>query len=273
MQCPACKRDVPVSFKCRACGAPLMRTTPPPSSGAARPRPAPAASATGGVPAAPARPAPPPRPPVSAAPAGAPAPLPRVRPPAAPPVAPAVNPYAAPVRPPMPVPRGPVSPARPAGLFSEPIEQTLAGRGQRLVAQLLDGFFGIGCMLPGVLLVSVATEGRGEPGPASLAVSVVGLLLALGGLLFVLVYQLRLLSREGQTWGKKQMKIRIVLYTTGEIPGLGRTFGLRMVVNSLIGAIPCAGAIYSLVDLLFIFGPERRCVHDLLAGTKVVEAE
>jgi NAD/NADP transhydrogenase beta subunit len=92
------------------------------------------------------------------------------------------------------------------------------------------------------------------------------------GAIALLVYQIRLLAREGQTWGKKQMKVRIVLYETGEIPGLGRSLGLRMFVNNLIGAIPCVGGIYSIVDILFIFGEERRCVHDFIAGTKVVEA-
>ncbi len=33
-----------------------------------------------------------------------------------------------------------------------------------------------------------------------------------------------------------------------------------------------ASIVDSIVDILFIFGSERRCVHDLIAGTKVVEA-
>ena len=44
---------------------------------------------------------------------------------------------------------------------------------------------------------------------------------------------------------------------------------LRGFVNGLIGgAIP----IYPLVDPLFIFGEEHRCLHGLIASTKVVEA-
>ena len=41
-----------------------------------------------------------------------------------------------------------------------------------------------------------------------------------------------------------------------------------MIVNGLIGIIPG----YGLVDVLFIFGAERRCLHDYIARTKVVEA-
>ena len=60
---------------------------------------------------------------------------------------------------------------------------------------------------------------------------------------------------------------------TGEIPGLGKTLGLRMFVNNLIGNVPFVGPFYTLADILFIFGEERRCLHDHLASTKVVEAE
>ena len=68
------------------------------------------------------------------------------------------------------------------------------------------------------------------------------------------------------------MGVRIVDYTTGEIAGFVKAFLLRALVNGLIVGIPCLGAIYALVNVLFIFGDERRCLHDLIAGTKVVEA-
>ena len=43
---------------------------------------------------------------------------------------------------------------------------------------------------------------------------------------------------------------------------------MRYFVNSLLGnVIP----FYTVLDVLLIFGNERRCIHDHLAGTKVVE--
>ncbi len=119
------------------------------------------------------------------------------------------------------------------------------------------------CLAPGIFLV-LATKND--------AAVILGAVLLLGGLIGLLVYQIRLLSSEGQTWGKKTMKIRIVLYETGEIPSLGKSLGIRVFVNNLIGSIPVVGPIYSIADPLFIFGAERRCLHDLMAGTKVVEA-
>ena len=49
---------------------------------------------------------------------------------------------------------------------------------------------------------------------------------------------------------------------------LGRIFWLRNVVNALIAIIP----LYSLIDILFIFGESRQCLHDKIADTIVVKA-
>ena len=35
--------------------------------------------------------------------------------------------------------------------------------------------------------------------------------------------------------------------------------------------IPLIGTVFSLVDVGFIFGKERRCLHDRIAGTCVVQ--
>lgn len=39
-----------------------------------------------------------------------------------------------------------------------------------------------------------------------------------------------------------------------------------------IGSIPFLAALPSLIDVLFIFRKDRRCVHDLIAGTQVMRA-
>ena len=57
----------------------------------------------------------------------------------------------------------------------------------------------------------------------------------------------------------------------GSEPGFGRAVFLRNVVPGLIAAIPIAGPLFSVVDLLMIFGRERRCLHDYIAGTRVVK--
>ena len=49
-----------------------------------------------------------------------------------------------------------------------------------------------------------------------------------------------------------------------------KLLGLRYVLVMLVQAIPMIGQLLGLIDALFIFRGDRRCVHDLIAGTKVV---
>ena len=66
--------------------------------------------------------------------------------------------------------------------------------------------------------------------------------------------------------GKKALGIRIVKMNTGKNCGFVPNVLLRLIVNGLIGISP----FYGLVDILFIFRSDRRCIHDLIAGTQVV---
>ena len=79
-----------------------------------------------------------------------------------------------------------------------------------------------------------------------------------------------LLMKHGQTVGKWLTGIRIA-DLDGGIPSFGRVVGLRYLPTSVASVIPVVGSIYPLVDVLFIFRSDRRCIHDLLAGTQVVK--
>lgn len=139
----------------------------------------------------------------------------------------------------------------------------LASRGARLAAALLDSVIAFALLIP--IFVSTAMTSPGNDPGAMSTFMMLGSLVAFGA--FV-IYQLSILVREGQTIGKRIMKIRIVDYETGEVPSAGKLIGMRYMVNGLLGNIP----FYPLIDHLLIFGAEQRCVHDYLAGTKVVEA-
>lgn len=128
----------------------------------------------------------------------------------------------------------------------------LASRGSRLGAAVLD-------MLVLVVPLAIAIFGATEDSPA---LAVLGGLATLG----VLVYQIVLLSKAGQTLGKRWLDIRIVKVDTGENGGFVTNFLLRGLVNGLLGIIPPYGPI----DTLFIFREDRRCIHDFIAGTRVV---
>lgn len=82
---------------------------------------------------------------------------------------------------------------------------TLAGRGTRLAAQIVDGF--VGMLPPVVLAIAVPALTRGQD-PAAEPGAVVGVLAGLY-VLVILVVQLVLLHRHGQTIGKRIMKVKI----------------------------------------------------------------
>jgi uncharacterized RDD family membrane protein YckC len=148
--------------------------------------------------------------------------------------------------------------------------QRLAERGTRFAAILLDivVFLPV-AIIAGVAIALTSKGANGQPPGAGFAIAV-GLASLAGLALFI--YQIVLLSTKGQTLGKRWMKIRIVKLD-GSMPGFVHAVLLRMWVNGLICGIPYLGAIYSLVDILFVFREDRRCIHDLIASTRVIVAE
>jgi uncharacterized RDD family membrane protein YckC len=161
----------------------------------------------------------------------------------------AINPYAA--------PRAPVL------LRREVDEQALASRGSRLAARFVDGLILVGVVMPAAMLPGIVSGANQDmAGNLALAFMFVALL-ALG--IVNLVY----LARDGQTLGKKALKVRIVMLD-GEKARLGRILIMRIIAPGLLGAVPVVGPIFAIVNILFIFGAEQRCLHDHFAGTKVV---
>lgn len=143
----------------------------------------------------------------------------------------------------------------------------LASLGERLGAALLDGAVAIpAAILIGIGLINT-NQATGDPSPFGLLMIVLGGLYMLG----LIIYNLVRLSTHGQTIGKKWLGIRIARIEDGSNAGFVKAVLLRGFVNGLIGAIPFIGGFYSLVDICFIFREDRRCIHDLIAGTHVVK--
>lgn len=126
----------------------------------------------------------------------------------------------------------------------------LASRWNRLKARLTDS----GLLLGVWFLMEL---GGGE-----------GILAVVGGLaiIAIFIYQIYLLGTKGQTIGKQSVNIKVVKTDTGNNGGFVTNVLLREIVNWVLGIIP----LYSLVDVLFIFREDQRCIHDFLAGTRVV---
>ena len=152
--------------------------------------------------------------------------------------------------------------------FVEYEPNQLASRGKRLAAAVVDIFI----FFPLVVLVAQPLGLINISDPAkmqdfNLDQSIK--LFIIGQVLFLLV-QGYLLHTQGQTIGKKLLKIRIVSMDD-KLLGIGQLYFVRYLTFSLIAQIPIIGALISMVNVLFIFGQDRRCLHDRLAGTKVIE--
>jgi uncharacterized RDD family membrane protein YckC len=148
----------------------------------------------------------------------------------------------------------------------------LAGRGARLAAQILDFFFLVLAALPGIgLMIVMAMNSTARYGPRADEM-LPGILLLILGIVGLGIYQIVLLSTQGQTLGKRAMGIRIVRYDDERNAGFLGAWFLRSFVNGIICMVPYIGPFYRLVDILCIFGEEQRCLHDQLASTKVIVA-
>jgi uncharacterized RDD family membrane protein YckC len=161
----------------------------------------------------------------------------------------------------------PVSDPLPPSL--DPALSLLASPMTRLGSALVDGiinaaiFYGIRFILFALGMVSSVVPSTNDRWAAEIGTT------ALGLVIFYAV-QWHLLSSSGQTIGKKLSRIKIVTMQ-GEKPNMTDLALKRYGVIYLLNIIPIAGPIIGLVDTLCIFRKDRRCLHDLLAGTQVVK--
>ncbi|MGW4809156.1 RDD family protein [Kitasatospora sp. NPDC004272] len=91
----------------------------------------------------------------------------------------------------------------------------------------------------------------------------------LSGVLY-LVYEGLMLSRDGQTLGKKLMKVRVAMLADGTSPTSSAAWTRAAVF--VVPALICCGGLWWIVDGLFgVFDkPYRQCIHDKAAKTVVV---
>jgi uncharacterized RDD family membrane protein YckC len=146
-------------------------------------------------------------------------------------------------------------------------EEQLAGRGTRFLAVIVDVAIQIGA----VFLVGRLTPWNvfsPEMMTDSFGNQLTGLMIGLGT--FVLINGWLLVDR-GQTVGKMITGIRIVRHDGSKVDPV-RIIGLRYGIGYVAMLVPVVGFLYGLIDALFIFRANRRCVHDLIADTIVVKA-
>ncbi|NVM92560.1 RDD family protein [Variovorax sp. SG517] len=142
----------------------------------------------------------------------------------------------------------------------------LASRGTRFLSAMLDA----GISIAAIWLLATFTPinlweddglGMWEPRISSAA----------SGVVLYLVLHGYLLATRGQTIGKALFKIRIAR-PDGSRAQIGRILALRDGPLFFTSIWPLLGPIYVLIDCLFIFRASRRCLHDQIADTVVLQA-
>ncbi|MDG2220403.1 MAG: RDD family protein [Rubripirellula sp.] len=148
-----------------------------------------------------------------------------------------------------------------------PVDPRLASRLTRLGAVVVDGIISSLITFPMLYFTGFFNRAlRAE------LTAMETTLMTLSGFAIFLALQGYLLATRGQTIGKMLVGIRIVDYTSGETVPFAKLIGLRYLPLWIVTIIPFLGNFIVLIDTLAIFTSERRCLHDLIAGTKVVEA-
>jgi len=148
----------------------------------------------------------------------------------------------------------------------------LADRGARLLASIIDTFLLLAINLPlmwfsGYLETTMrsATTGVEQPIATTLTWA------AIGFAIFVVVQGVPL-AQSGQTIGKKLLRIRIA-HLDGSKPTLATLLAKRYLPVNVLNLVPFVGGLLGLANVLLIFRADRRCGHDLVAGTHVVKAD
>lgn len=165
------------------------------------------------------------------------------------------NPYAA-----------PTSNLEIEGDANKPVE--LATRGARFGGAVIDAIISILVTFP-LIFVTGYWESLMESTTTTLTQTII---LGLLALVMYFVVHGYFLARDGQTVGKKMVGTRIVSVENDKILPLSKIFLLRVLPLNIVASLPIVGGLLAIIDVLFIFRKDQRCVHDLVAGTKVVKA-
>jgi len=146
------------------------------------------------------------------------------------------------------------------------VDLDLATIGRRAVALMVDNLLLSLPLIIGVivLLVGNTLTAQQLSEEAAGGIFAVQILVSVGFLFLGIVYEGVMLSRRGQTVGKKMLGIKVVTPEGNDLTT--KQAWMRSVVRNAFGLLSCLG----FIDYLVAFGRERTCIHDQVAQTRVV---
>jgi uncharacterized RDD family membrane protein YckC len=156
----------------------------------------------------------------------------------------------------------------------DPRGPELASRWQRLGGAVVDGLLGALTAVP----ARIGTH-RGFRFDVSVGPTLVhfgdatswGVLSSVSAVA-LWILQSYFVALRGQSIGKMVAGTRIVALDGRPAPFVNAIV-LRTWLAVALPLIPVVGGLVTLIDVLFVYRHDRRCVHDLVAGTKVIRAD
>lgn len=142
-----------------------------------------------------------------------------------------------------------------------------ASRWTRLAAALVDGFINLALVLPLQYAAGVFDE-RADPVIPPALGTVFWTLLSIVGWLAV---NGSLLRHNAQTVGKKLFRIQVVEVGNERPAPFQKLVFIRYLPVTVLSMTPVVGGFLALADVVTIFRADRRCLHDHLAGTRVIQ--
>ncbi len=159
----------------------------------------------------------------------------------------------------------------PPNLFNEPElskkeelpvhSHELASLYQRFFGSMIDGFITMTILLPIMLKMGLFENAE------SVQTQIIVFLL---GFLSIIIIHGYFLYTRGQSIGKMLVGTQIV-GLNGRLLSLERIIFLRYMPLQIVAQIPVIGQIIAIFDAIMIFNPDRRCLHDHIASTVVVQ--
>ncbi|CAM3098801.1 RDD family protein [Vibrio rarus] len=145
----------------------------------------------------------------------------------------------------------------------------LASRWSRVGAAIIDSVV-LGIVMLPLAYFTGGFDGLAESPPVEPSFSY-QLIMALLGFSLYCVVNWKLLGQSGQTVGKKAMKIKVVNLDGSQAKVQDLVFK-RYAFMVFISYVPIVGGILSLINLVMIFGKQKRALHDRVAKTRVISS-
>ncbi|ELY5145887.1 RDD family protein [Vibrio vulnificus] len=145
----------------------------------------------------------------------------------------------------------------------------LASRWSRVGAAIIDSVV-LGIVMLPLAYFTGGFDGLAQDHPVEPSFSY-QLVMALLGFSLYCVVNWKLLGQSGQTVGKKAMKIKVVNIDGSQAKVQDLVFK-RYAFMVFISYIPLVGGILNLINLIMIFGKQKRALHDRVAKTRVISS-